>query len=164
MIEKGVHYTREILKEMRERKYQNSVLHVSGVGRASEKEWMVPVTPNGPQRSPSQCEGLHAVIQTAGPLYTPSALVSCTSNVIALKFERKVQESAFILAVDGNNDGDREDSDFGAVTPRAMTLEGHRPIWPKLKAPAFTRKVTGNVWDSGCKTETQPKWLFLKLR
>ena len=41
-----------------ERKYQNSVLRVSGVGRASEKEWMVPVTPNGPQRSPSQCEGL----------------------------------------------------------------------------------------------------------
>lgn len=43
-----------------------------------------------------------------------------------LKFERKVQESVFYISCDGNNDGDHEDSDLGVVTPRAMTLEGHR--------------------------------------
>ena len=39
-----------------------------------------------------------------------------------LKFERKVQESAFYISCDGNNDSDHEDSDLGVVTPRAMIL------------------------------------------
>lgn len=56
MIEKGVHYTGEILKEMR----KGSIRTVSYMclvwAEPLEKEWMVPVTPN--ERSPSQCEGL----------------------------------------------------------------------------------------------------------
>lgn len=74
-----------------------------------------------------------------------------------LKFERKVQESVVYISCDGNNDGDHKDSDLGVVAPRAIILP------PKLhmKAPAFT-KVTGNFWDLGYKTETQPKWLFFE--
>lgn len=106
----------------------------------------------------------YAMIQTVGPSCIPqSPWFTAISNVIAFKvWKEGSRKCFFMLAV--------------MVTTMVITKTVILGSWPQgpsrsraiilppklhMKAPAF-KKVTGNFWDLGYKTETQPKWLFFE--